>query len=191
MGERQLTDIFVMGKLALAFILIVSVIPAGATARSHDERAPAALSLQATEVPALQTEVLTVINQLRQGKGLGRLRLSGPLSNAAVGHSLSMAKHGFFGHEGYGGSAFWQRIKPRYPPGPRGYWSVGENLLWSSPSLTAQQALDMWLDSPPHRKNLLSPVWHDVGIGAVHTPAAPGVYEGREVTILTADFGVR
>jgi len=25
----------------------------------------------------------------------------------------------------------------------------------------------------------------------VHVASAPGVYEGREVTILTADFGVR
>ena len=64
-------------------------------------------------------------------------------------------------------------------------------MVWASPSLCAAQAIDMWLKSPPHRKNLLTPAWREVGIGGVHALAAPGVYEGLDVTILTADFGVR
>jgi hypothetical protein len=34
-------------------------------------------------------------------------------------------------------------------------------------------------------------VWHELGISAIHDPAAPGRYRGLEVTIVTADFGVR
>jgi uncharacterized protein YkwD len=49
----------------------------------------------------------------------------------------------------------------------------------------------MWLDSPPHRKILLTSAWREVGLGAVRALAAPGVYKGLDVTILTADFGVR
>ena len=30
-----------------------------------------------------------------------------------------------------------------------------------------------------------------IGLAAVHTHSAPGTYGGREVTIVTADFGVR
>ena len=64
-------------------------------------------------------------------------------------------------------------------------------MVWSSAELTADQVIEMWLASPPRRKNLLTPAWREVGLGAVHAPAAPGVYEGLDVTILTADFGVR
>ena len=33
--------------------------------------------------------------------------------------------------------------------------------------------------------------WREVGFAAVHVASAPGSYRGLEVTILTADFGVR
>jgi uncharacterized protein YkwD len=49
----------------------------------------------------------------------------------------------------------------------------------------------MWLQSAPHRKNLLTSRWREVGLAALHTSAAPGSYGGRPVTVLTADFGVR
>ena len=70
-------------------------------------------------------------------------------------------------------------------------WAAGENLAWASPELSAAEAVDMWLKSPPHRQNLLAPRWREVGIGGVRALAASGVYEGLDVTILTADFGVR
>ncbi len=57
--------------------------------------------------------------------------------------------------------------------------------------MSARLALELWLASPPHRANLLSPRWREIGLGAVHAFVAAGVYEGRAVTILTADFGVR
>ena len=76
-----------------------------------------------------------------------------------------MAQRGFFSHESANGSAFWQRIKRYYPLQGAHYWAVGENLLWSSPDVDAADALDMWLNSPPHRKNLLTARWREVGLG--------------------------
>jgi uncharacterized protein YkwD len=61
-------------------------------------------------------------------------------------------------------------------------------MAWASPEMSARQVLQLWLRSPPHRKTLLAPGWRAVGIGAVHASGAPGVFEGRNVTILTADF---
>jgi uncharacterized protein YkwD len=49
----------------------------------------------------------------------------------------------------------------------------------------------MWLNSPKHRKTMLRTRWREVGVGAVQAGSAPGVFGGREVTIVTADFGVR
>jgi uncharacterized protein YkwD len=100
-----------------------------------------------------------------------------------------MAEHGFFEHSSLNGWPFWKRVEAVYPRNGR-RWSVGENLVWASPRLTARGALELWLASPPHRQTLLSPAWREIGLGAVHAFAG-GVYNGRAVTILTADFGIR
>jgi uncharacterized protein YkwD len=81
-------------------------------------------------------------------------------------------------------------VQGKYSEGA-GRWIVGENLVWASPDLSAQEALEMWLDSPEHRKILMRPAWREIGLGAVHSLSAPGVYGGLAATILTADFGVR
>jgi uncharacterized protein YkwD len=179
-------------RLALLFVAAALVAgTADAYARPHDDGAPAGSSYRIAAMPTLQGQVLAAINDLRQTNGLSELRLNPALSVAALGHSQSMAQHGFFSHSGFDGVPFWSRIKPRYRPVPGSFWSVGENLLWASPRVSAEQAIQMWLGSAPHRKNLLGPAWREVGLGAVHALGAPGVYGGLDVTILTADFGVR
>jgi uncharacterized protein YkwD len=47
------------------------------------------------------------------------------------------------------------------------------------------------MTSPPHRENILTREWREVGVAAVHFAAAPGAFGGRAATIVTADFGVR
>jgi hypothetical protein len=37
----------------------------------------------------------------------------------------------------------------------------------------------------------MNPRWREIGVSAVHENAAPGVYKGLDVTIVTTDFGVR
>jgi uncharacterized protein YkwD len=102
-----------------------------------------------------------------------------------------MGTHGFFAHDSRDGSEFWKRVRRFY--GPDGYrtWSVGENLLWSSGRLNAAGALKLWMGSPGHRKNILTPRWREIGLSAVGVRAAPGVFGGRDVVIITTDFGVR
>ena len=167
-----------------------------AAARGHDDpqppastEAPAAKSI--TDVVDLERQVFVAVNAVRKEHGLVALRLNHALGEAAQGHSRSMAEHGFFRHESYDGSPFWRRIKPMYQPLQGRYWGTGENMVWASPGLSAAQVVDLWMKSPPHRKNILAPSWRDIGIGGVHAPAAPGVYRGVSVTIVTADFGVR
>jgi uncharacterized protein YkwD len=174
----------------LVLVFLATALVAGtANARTKDMPSPATAGVVAD--PALEDDVLAAINELRTSNGLSELRLNTALSLAALGHSQSMARRGFFSHDGYNGAPFWTRIKPRYRPQRGNFWGVGENMVWSSPDLSADEAIQMWLDSPPHRKNLLTPAWREVGLGAVHALGAPGVYQGLDVTILTADFGVR
>src|SRR4051794_620917 len=133
--------------------------------------AVAAPSRPAAALSPLESGVLAQINQVRAQHGLGPLRLSAKLSAAARAHSQQMAADGYFAHESADGSAFWKRVKQYYSSSPWGYWSVGENLLWSSPDVSPPDALKLWMNSPEHRKNLLTARWKEIGVSAVHVSA--------------------
>ena len=102
-----------------------------------------------------------------------------------------MATGGFFSHQSADGTLFWKRLARFYPQGSRRFWSVGENLLWSSPDVDPAGAVRMWMNSAPHRENVLNARWREVGLSAVHVDVGPGVFGNCPVTVLTADFGVR
>lgn len=140
---------------------------------------------------ALESSVVTRMNVLRRSRGLRPLRLNYRLHAAAVFHSKDMGRRGYFEHDSLTGTPFWRRIERFYPS--RGFhsWTVGENLLWGSDTYDATFAVREWMNSPPHRQNILSRDWREVGIGAVYFGRAPGEYRGRPVTIVTADFGSR
>jgi uncharacterized protein YkwD len=171
---------YVLALAGAAVGLCFAAGPAGATANRP-----------ATALSTLEQGVLADINGLRRDHGLAPLRLSAALTAAARQHSTEMAARGYFGHNSASGSSFDKRIARYYPIGGTHYWSVGENLLWSSPDVDAGGALTMWWNSPEHRKNLLTARWREIGVSAIHVAAAPGTYGGREVTIVTTDFGVR
>jgi uncharacterized protein YkwD len=159
---------------------------AAAPAKSAAGTASARLHLS-----ALESGLLGQINAVRARRGLRPFRLSAGLTAAATQHSQSMADKGYFSHDSANGTSFWRRIASFY--GYRGFrnWSVGENILWSSPDIEAAGALRMWMESPEHRANLLDRNWREIGLAAVHAANAPGVYGGDEVTVVTADFGLR
>ena len=131
------------------------------------------------------------LNALRLAHGLAPLRVSAPLTAAAAAHSTQMARLGYFSHDSANGGSFSSRIASFYPSQGYRSWTVGENLLWASPDVGAARALRLWLASPPHRANLLNPRWREVGLSAVHSSSAPGVYGNAPTTIVTADFGNR
>jgi uncharacterized protein YkwD len=166
----------------LAAILVTIAAPSAGSADSHGAMAPAT---------QLQTALLDQVNTLRAGHGLARLRLSPALTAAANAHSSEMARVGYFSHNSANGASFFSRIGQFYPQ--RGFhsWTVGENLLWGVPDVGALRAFRLWLNSPPHRANLLSTRWREIGIGATHSTSAPGMYGGRPTTVVTADFGAR
>jgi len=144
-----------------------------------------------TRLTSLETGVLADINTFRAQHGLARLTLNRDLTAAASEHSTEMATDGYFAHTSYDGQAFWKRIQSFYSSSSWPYWSVGENLLWSSPDVDADHALELWVASPEHLANLLNPRWRQIGVSAVHMTQAPGIYHGLDVTIVTTDFGVR
>jgi uncharacterized protein YkwD len=135
---------------------------------------------------AIEAPLLSKINATRRSKGLPALRQAAGLARAAAQHARAMGTQGFFSHSSADGTSPATRIR-RYYEGS----TVGEVILWRSPDVTPAEALRMWLNSPSHRRLLLSSAFRDIGLAAVHSGSGSGAYGGRPVTIVVADLGSR
>ncbi len=155
--------------------------------------APASAAVRVTAEDSLETAVVARVNAVRKSKGLRVLALRTALKRAATDHATNMARHGYFSHDWSTGVLFDRWIR-RYWPGTgyTGSWSVGENLFWRSPDATARDVVRAWLESRPHRKNLLEKTWRGIGVGALTTLDPIGAYAGASTaTIVAAEFGRR
>jgi len=119
------------------------------------------------------------MNAARAEHGLVPLHLDGRLEGAARRHSRKMLRTGTFFH-----GEFAARIRSAGVRAP----TVGENLAWAAGGVgLARSIVQMWLESPAHRANLLRPGYRLVGVGA---PAGP--FNGYPyVQMVTADFAGR
>jgi uncharacterized protein YkwD len=152
---------------------------------------PVASAKNKIAISSLEAGVLQKVNETRAAHNLGPLRLSMRLTAAADAHNTDMADNGYFDHTSRDGTPFGKRVEQWYGSSGYHYWAAGENILWSSPSLTPGRALALWMSSPEHRATILDPQWHEIGVSAVHVNSGSGVYHGLPVTIITTDFGAR
>ncbi len=125
---------------------------------------------KATSRLKVATAILCLVNVERRKKGLTSLKRSKFLAQAATGHSKDMLKRRFFEHVGPGGPSFPSRLKRiRY----RGS-SAAENIAYGS-NFNAKLVLRAWMNSPPHKANILGPRSRFLGVGiAVGIPVTPG-----------------
>ena len=141
--------------------------------------AGAANAASTTSLTQTESSLLSAMNSVRAAHGLQPLRPDARLERASRGHSSYMLRTGTFAH-----GAFVSRIRRVGVHAPQ----IGENLAWSSGSLTAAQSIvSMWLASPEHRANLLRPGYRLVGVGALR-----GSFDGQSNALLvTTDFAGR
>jgi uncharacterized protein YkwD len=165
--------------LLVAFVVAVTASPARSASQSGKQ------------LLSLNHQIVAAINVFRAQHNLAPLTVSTDLNAASRQHSQEMGADGYFDHPSYDGTAFWKRIQGYYSSAAYSYWTVGENLLYSTGSIDAATALQMWIRSPEHLRNLLDKNWHDLGISSVRVRHAGGVYGGSTVTIITTDFGAR
>jgi uncharacterized protein YkwD len=172
-----------------AFQRATALLVKAAAFRSHVAR-PSAPAAPKTLLSALEVDIVARINAQRGARGLRPLRVSRGLTAAADYHTHQMGVFGFFEHASRNGTPFWRRLERFYPSGRR-YWSVGENIFWESPDTSGSSAVHQWMMSAPHRENILTREWRQIGVAAAHFTTAPGAFGGGPATIVTADFGVR
>jgi uncharacterized protein YkwD len=184
-------DTACMRRRAGVVTALVALAAASGFAVGDSPAAPPAQAGATSGVAELEAAIVSRINSVRQARGLAPLRTNRRLAAAADFHSRDMGRRGYFQHASADGTPFWRRIRRFYSA--RGFrsWTVGENLLWATDRFGARLAVREWMKSRPHRRNILSRAWREIGIGAAYFASAPGEYEGRSVTIVTTDFGAR
>jgi uncharacterized protein YkwD len=136
----------------------------------------------------MRTSVLCLVNRIRVHYGLHTLSYNADLRDSASAHSVSMVVHDYFSHEGPGGSVD-SRISRAGYLAEAGWFVLGEDIgggggRHGSP----MEVVKDWMQSPPHRENLLDPSFRDAGVGV-----ARGFPLGRapRAATYTADFGAR
>jgi uncharacterized protein YkwD len=133
--------------------------------------------------------VLCLVNRERARHGEAALRPNWRLGRVAQSHSDSMARAGYFGHDGPGGSPLNRMRAAGYVSRARGY-DVGENIAFGTLWLSTPRAIvSSWMHSPGHRANILDGRFRDTAIGVA--PRMPWSFShGQPGAIYTQDFGV-
>ncbi|MFL5906402.1 MAG: CAP domain-containing protein [Solirubrobacterales bacterium] len=138
----------------------------------------------------MESSIGCLINEERTSRGLRPVLNNGDLQQAALSHSKEMVDEGYFEHTSPEGVTFIDRIQGTGYMRPARSWIVGENLVWGTGPLSSPQALvTAWMNSPPHRENLLKPRFREIGIAAVDgTPE--GNFDQAGVTV-SSEYGYR
>jgi len=115
----------------------------------------------AISVDPMTAEILKAINAERSKKGLSPLRINQTLTKVALYKSSEMAEDNYYAHvspAGEGVEALFTRM------GVSDWKGLGENLLRTTGSISAEKAVAVWMQSPDHRAIILTP-YTDTGIG--------------------------
>jgi len=169
--------------LVIAFIAVLATMISAGPANARRARgAPPGAHISSA---GFLRAVLRLQNIERNRHGLRSLGDAGALDRAASRHVHDMVRRRYFGHVSPAGSDPLHRALAAGYRGRR-YVCVGENLLSWSAGLSAGEAVQKWMASPPHRQNILSGRWSDVGIAMVRHAASGG----RGVTV-AVEFGHR
>jgi uncharacterized protein YkwD len=108
--------------------------------------------------------VVRAINTVRATNGMPPLRIGRALTRAARSHSADMVRR----------DSFVLRLRRFGVQAPY----VGENLASGTRPLSAVEIVRMWIESPPHRRNLLDRSFRRIGVGVA----------GGSTRLVTADF---
>jgi uncharacterized protein YkwD len=138
----------------------------------------------------MESSITCLINDQRTTHGLQPVTPNTDLRQAALSHSNEMISESYFEHTSPSGLTFMDRIEQYgYMDGAR-TWTVGENLVWGNGELSTPQALvTAWMNSPPHRENLLRSTFQELGLAAVAgTPVNSSDLTGVTVS---SEYGYR
>lgn len=122
----------------------------------------------------IERAVFRAVNRARRRHGLQRLRLVPRISFVAIFHSQDQAANRFISHSSSDGTPFYARI--RRVTNAR---VVGETIIEYRGRTTGRRIVGAWMNSPAHRRELLTPGYRRIGVG--HATR-------RGISVVTANF---
>lgn len=134
------------------------------------------------DLDRVRDEMLVRLNTIRRQAGLHPARRDTRLESAAQGHAVDLLVRSDYRHESRDGANQGARAVAA------GYATarVAENLYEDVYSV--DEALDGWLRSPAHRRNLLNPACTDLGLG-VALGDGYGLDKAAYRVVWVQDFG--
>ena len=120
-------------------------------------------NVAAVNVNAVERSAFDLLNKKRVEQGLIPLIWSADLEVVARQHSQNMAEFQFFSHRGLDNKL----VSDRADAAGLGRWrAIGENIAFNRGfDDPVGKAVELWLDSPSHRRNLLSETWKESAVG--------------------------
>ncbi len=127
----------------------------------------------------IDAATLCLIDHARTAHGLRPLKTNRELQAVAVSQVKTMVRLDYFADNRPSGTTPAALIAATpYGEHARGL-SIGENIGWGTGGYaTPAQMVTAWLQSPPHRKIILTGEYSDAGVGV--TPAAPSHLAGGQ-----------
>jgi uncharacterized protein YkwD len=124
------------------------------------ERIDLGYTTTGTVDPADEAAMLIELNHERTSRGISPLVLNTQARAVARSHSVDMFAKGYFSHIDNSGHNPFDRMRA----GGVQFGAAGENLALAPTLQLAETGL---MNSPPHRANILDPVYRSVGIGII------------------------
>lgn len=150
----------------------------------------AASTPSAGNLEAAKSTTVCLLNAERSSRALGPLRQDPVLERPALTHARDMVQRSYFAHDSPSGRKFEERIRlAGYLSGAQ-RWAVGENLAWGAGTKAVLSSIvRSWMESPPHRANILKGRYDQIGVGIVLGVPKAGA-DGPGATFAT-EFGQR
>ena len=181
-------------RFALVLAGLALLVPGAAWAQRRAVRADDCVGATLLPTPltldVARKATLCLVNVERTTRGLRPLRDNSRIAKAAVSHSRDMVARSYFDHVTPAGADPVSRLaRVHYITNNLFSWSIGEDLGWGSGSEATPQAIvKAWMDSPPHRANILRASFRDAGVGVAYGAPEHVLLPGATYTI---DFGRR
>lgn len=123
------------------------------------------------DTPTVEAAIIDFTNAYRGRQKLGTLKANPALTKAARAYAAYLAKTGQFSHTADGRQAGDRITSAGYQ-----WCQNGENLAMHLDSrgfearALAEKSVEGWINSPPHRANIVAPAMTETGVGVVRAP---------------------
>ncbi|WP_409560330.1 CAP domain-containing protein [Hyphomicrobium sp. MC8b] len=125
------------------------------------------------DLPQVEKHIVEMTNEVRREKNLPALKVNAMLAKAARAFAQKVATSGRFSHTADGRTPAQRAESVGYK-----HCDIAENLAMDQniggfdTGELALQAIAGWMNSPPHRANILRASVSEIGVGVVRAPGA-------------------